>query len=79
MRFLIVLVLIAAVVAGVGFYRGWFHLTSDRAADKSNVTLTVDKDKIQADKQKAVDKVQDLGHQARDQAPAPVQPAKNQK
>lgn len=75
MRFLIVLVLIAAGVAALGFYRGWFRLTSDRTADKSNVTLTVDKEKIQADKQRAVDKVQDLGHQSKDQTAAPVQPA----
>ena len=65
-RFLIVLVLIVAGVAALGFYRGWFHLTSDKAADQSNVTLTVDKDKIQQDKQKAQDKVQ--GHRAEDKA-----------
>ena len=60
MRFLLVLVLIAAGVAGVGFYRGWFDLTSDRASEKSNVTLTVDKDKIDQDKQKVSDKAKDL-------------------
>jgi hypothetical protein len=66
MRFLIVLLLIVAGVVGLGFYRGWFHLTSDRATDKSNVTLTVDKDKMQQDKQKAQDKVQ--GQRAEDKA-----------
>jgi len=69
MRVLIIFVLILACVAGVGIYRGWFHVTSDRAADKSNVTLTVDKGKIQEDKQKAVGKVQDMGHQAKDHKP----------
>src|SRR4029078_8700829 len=44
MRFRIVLVLIIAGIGGLGWYRGWFHLSSDRGADKSNVTLTVDKD-----------------------------------
>jgi hypothetical protein len=77
MRFVRVLVVIIAAVAALGLYRGWFHVTSDRGADKSNVTLTVDNDKIQEDKQKAVDKAQDLGHQANDHAAAPVQPAKN--
>jgi len=62
MRIAIVLVLILAGVAGLGLYRGWFHVTSDRDADKSKVTLTVDKDKMQEDKQKAVDKVQGVGH-----------------
>ena len=62
MRFAMVLVLILAGVAGLGLYRGWFHVTSDRGADKSNVTLTVDKDKVHEDKQKAIDKVQGVGH-----------------
>jgi hypothetical protein len=65
MRFVIVLVLIIAGVACLGLCRGWFSFTSDRSADKSNVTLTVDKDKVQDDKQKAVGKVRDLGHQAK--------------
>jgi hypothetical protein len=60
MRFLFVLVLLVACVAGVGIYRGWFHLTSDRGADKSTVTVTVDKDKIRQDKNDAQKKVQDL-------------------
>ena len=77
MRFVRVLVVIIAAVAALGLYRGWVQFTSDRGADKSNVTLTVDKDKIQEDKQKAVDTAQDLGHQAQDHAAAPVQPAKN--
>jgi len=56
-RFLTVIVLIVAGVVALGFYRGWFHLTSDKAADKSNISVTVDKHKIQQDKQKAADKM----------------------
>jgi hypothetical protein len=65
MRLVIVLVLIVFGVGGLGLYRGWFHLTSDRDADKSNITLTVDKGKMQEDKQKAIDKVDSLGDQAK--------------
>ena len=75
--FLILIVLIVAGVAGLGFYRGWFHVASDSAADKANVTLTVDKDKIEQDKNKAVDKVQDLGHQAKEKAAATTQKTKD--
>jgi len=56
-RFLTVIVLIVAGVVALGFYMGWFHVTSDKAADKSNITVTVDKHKIQQDKQKAADKM----------------------
>jgi hypothetical protein len=62
MRFWIVLVLIVACLVGVGFYRGWFHLTSDRSGDKSSITVTVDKDKMQQDKADGQKKVQDMNH-----------------
>jgi hypothetical protein len=57
MRFVVVILLIVAGVVALGFYRGWFRLTSDGAADKSNITVTVDKDKMQQDKQTAQDNV----------------------
>ena len=74
MRFLFILALIAACIVGLGLYRGWFHLTSDHSAEKPNITITVDKDKLHEDRRKAVGKVQDLGHQAKDRAAAPAQP-----
>ena len=46
-------------------YLGWFH-------------LTVDKDKFQEDKQKALEKVQDLGHQVKDKAAVPTEKSKDQ-
>jgi hypothetical protein len=70
---LIVLALIVAMAVGLGFYRGWFHFSSSNDAGKSNVTLSVDKDKmtadkdkVEADKDKVVDKANDLGHKAVD-------------
>lgn len=71
-RFLIGLFLIAAVILGLSFYMGWFN-------------LSVNKEKFKEDKDKAVEKVKDLGHQAKDklsgstekdqrQATTPLQP-----
>jgi len=47
-RFLAVL---AIIVIGIGFYRGWFAITSDRDAEthKVDVRLTVDSDKVKQD------------------------------
>lgn len=58
MRMLVIL-LILVVIAGVGlgFYRGWFSLSSSGDTDKPNVTLSVDKERIEADKDKAVETV----------------------
>ena len=77
-RFLIVLVLIAVGIAGLGFYRGWFRVESDTASDKANLTLSADKGKIEQDKNKAVDRIQGLGHQVKDEAGATAQKAKDQ-
>ena len=60
-RFLFVLVLIVAGAIGLAFYLGWFHVASDSADDKSHITITMDKDKIQEDEKKVQQKVQDLG------------------
>lgn len=76
-RLLLVLVLVVAGVGGLGFYRGWFHLASDSADHKIQITATVDTDKIQEDKKTAVEKVQDLGHQVKDKAAGPTEKSKD--
>ena len=63
---LIVLVVLVVGIAGLGFYQGWFHLSTENADHKSNVTFTVDQDKIHADEAKAKEKVQGLGQQAKE-------------
>jgi hypothetical protein len=61
-RLIIVVVLIVVVIAGVGFYQGWFNFTSESSDGKTHITLNVDKDKIQEDEKK----VQEMGHKATD-------------
>ncbi len=74
-RILFTLVLIVAVVAGLGFYMGWFHFSSSSDGNSAHVTVSMDKDQIQEDKDKAVDKVQDLGQQAKDTVETATQKA----
>ncbi len=66
-RMLLVLVLIVAVVAGLGFYMGWFHFSSSSDSRDAHVTVSVDKGRIQEDKDKAVDTGKDLGQQVKDE------------
>ncbi len=62
MEYLLVLVLLLLVgVAGLGFYRGWFHLSTNSTGQKPSATITVDKNKFHADEEKAKEKVQGLG------------------
>jgi GH24 family phage-related lysozyme (muramidase) len=72
-RLLLVLVLVVAGIVGLGFYQGWFHIGSDKADGKSNVTLSVDTDKFQEDRKTAVAEVKDLGHQIKDRVAGPSQ------
>lgn len=61
MKSLLVLVVLLFVgIAGVGFYRGWLGLSTDTTDHKPSATITMDRDKIQADK----DKVQRFAHKA---------------
>lgn len=76
-RFLFTLVVLATLLVGIGFYRGWFHLKTDRAADTSSVTVTMDKDKIQEDKNKTREKVEALSHKLKDTATTPTENSKN--
>jgi hypothetical protein len=63
--FLFVVVLLVVGIAGFGFYRGWFQVSShrDQADHKVNTTFTVDEDKIREDKEK----VQGLGQPAKEE------------
>ncbi|HEX8521564.1 MAG TPA: hypothetical protein VF669_04850 [Tepidisphaeraceae bacterium] len=76
-RMAVVLVLVVGGIIAFGFHRGWFRAASENAGGQSDVTLSVDRDKMQDDKNKAVDKVQDLGHRARNTAAATTQKTTN--
>ena len=70
-RLLGVLLLLVVGIVGMGFYLGWFRLSTDSKDDNTNVTFTVDEDKFHDDKEKAKDKMQDLGHKAKDNVAGP--------
>jgi cell division protein FtsX len=62
--FLIVLVI---CVAGVGFYRGWFTVSSQSSnaeSNKVNINMTVDPDKVKADAETVKEKAAELTSQA---------------
>jgi hypothetical protein len=61
-RLLGIIVLLALVVAGFGYYRGWFHAKSYNSPSQRSVDLTVDKTKFDQDKASATQEVRDLTH-----------------
>jgi hypothetical protein len=62
LRFLGMLVVLLALVAGFGYYRGWFRAGSSDTTGHDSIKLTVDKDKLNQDKASVQQQVQDLGH-----------------
>lgn len=64
MRVLIAVIIIALLVGG--FYLGWFRFSSSETGGTSNVTLSVDKDKMEADKDKAVEEARELKDKAKE-------------
>ena len=64
--FVVVLLLIGFAV--FGFYRGWFHLSTNSTDQQPSATVTVDKDKIQEDEQRAKEAVQGIGHKVKETA-----------
>lgn len=72
-RLLIVLVVLLVGMAGLGFYQGWFHLSTAGSGGTSSATLSVDKDRIQADEQKAKDEFQRLTHKVKAETGPPAE------
>lgn len=58
--FLALVVVLLIAVAGFGLYRGWFRVGSDTVGDETNVSITIDKNKIKADEDKALDKLRSI-------------------
>jgi len=69
MKIIKVLLVLAICVAVLGFYRGWFSLSShsrEAGSHKVEVSLTVDPDKVKEDAEKAKDQTKSLTGQDTD-------------
>ena len=74
-RFIAVVVIVALLVVGVGFYRGWFAVSSseaDKSSNKVNVNLTVDRDKIEEDAEAVKNKTTELTGKITNPTPEPA-------
>lgn len=66
-KVLVVIVLFLAAIVVLGFFRGWFRLSTDHTAAQRSTTFTVDQNKINEDKDKVTGKVQDFEHKTREE------------
>ena len=59
-KFLGTIVLLAAVLIGVGWMRGWFDISTQSADDKTNIEFRIDKEKIKQDAEAAKEKAREI-------------------
>jgi hypothetical protein len=66
-RLLVVLVLVIAVVVGVGYYRDWFHFSTRGAGtDQPGIEFNINKDKVKSDAEQAKEKAGEAGDKAKE-------------
>ena len=53
--------IVVVIIAALGFYRGWFSVSTDDQPGQTNVELTIDKEKIKQDTEEASQKAKELG------------------
>ena len=73
-RALIVLIVAAVLVIGLGCFRGWFAVTApaaDGSKDKVNVNLTMDSGKMKEDAAAVQNKTSELIGSGANKTPAP--------
>ena len=63
---LTLLVLVAICIVGVGLYRGWFSVSTEKKDEKPTVSFSVDQQKIKEDEEKVKEKLQDLKHEVKE-------------
>ena len=54
------LTLLVLIIVGVGMYRGWFGISTDDQAGKTNVEVSVDKEKIKEDVESVSKKAKEI-------------------
>ena len=59
-KFLGTLVILIVIVAVVGFFRGWFNISTSNQPGNTNIELQIDKDKIKEDAEKVKEKAEGL-------------------
>jgi hypothetical protein len=55
-----ILVVLALVVALVGFYRGWFTVQSQTAGDQTKVEISIDRNRVKADETRVKEGLNEL-------------------
>jgi cell division protein FtsX len=63
-KFIATIVVLAAIVVGVGFYLNWFSVTKteDKVNNETDINVRIHKTKVASDTAKAKEKAQEVEH-----------------
>jgi hypothetical protein len=67
-RFVLVVVVLLLGVVALGYHQGWFTVSAQGDGRRSTIDVTVDKDKIQEDEEKAKNKAAELEKKLKEKA-----------
>ena len=70
-RLITLIVLVIVVIACVGYYLDWFHLSTAQNGNKKDITISVDEAKIHTDTEKAKEKLKNIEQKAKDKFSTP--------
>jgi hypothetical protein len=68
-------VLLLVVVAVLGYFRGWYHVSTGNTDQNPSITVTGDPGRIKDDENRAKETVQGFGHKAKETARVPADKA----
>ncbi len=54
------LVIVLLIISAVGFYRGWFSVSTEEQPGETNVQLKIDKERIKEDTEEATRKAKEF-------------------
>ena len=75
---LVLLVLLLLGVGTLGYYQGWFKVSKAQTEQGPSYQVTVDKEKIKADQERAKEKAQGVADQFKEKAKGITGPARKE-
>lgn len=67
LRFLGVVTALLLGIAGLGYYLGWFSVSTSNDGQSTHINVTVDKEKVQADEEAAKKKLEEAEKKIKEQ------------
>src|SRR5437763_1832305 len=72
-RLIVLGVFVCAAIAALGFYLGWFKVSTHEAGNNIDVNLRIDREKVKQSEEKAREKIEEVGEGLKKKPAKPAQ------